>query len=292
MAHARPPWFDPALMPFESRWLDLDGHTLHYVDEGSGPVLLMVHGNPSWSFLYRRMIPALSDRFRCVAVDHPGFGLSTPAPGYGFTAAEHSAVLRGFVAALGLADVTPIVQDWGGPIALGAAVADPGRYAGLVVGNTWSWPSNLWTRSFGMVMGGPVIGGITSQRLNLFAGAMVPRMMRRRTLSARERAMYAGPFRTSAQRAPARTLAGQISGAAPFLRDLESRLPAIAHLPSLLFWATGDIAFGAGERRRWQGLLAERTDHTLEGAGHFWQDDAAEEAVQVIRDWFAGRGIG
>lgn len=288
----RPPWFDAGLMPFESHWLEMDGHTLHFVDEGSGPTLLMVHGNPSWSFLYRRMIPALSDRFRCIALDHPGFGLSQARPGYGFTAAEHSAVMRRFVAALDLSRITLVVQDWGGPIGLGAAVAEPDRYAALVVGNTWAWPSNLWTRSFGMVMGGPVIGPILTQRLNLFAGQMLPRMMRRRTLTPGERAMYAGPFPTPQSRAPARILASQISGAAAFLRDLESGLPEISGRPSLLLWATGDIAFGDGERRRWQQVLTDRTDHTLEGAGHFWQDDAAEEAVGAIRDWSSARGIG
>lgn len=288
----RPGWFDPGLMPFPSHWLEWDGHTLHYVDEGSGPTLLMVHGNPSWSFLYRRMIPALSDRFRCVALDHPGYGLSRARGGYGFTAAEHSEVLRGFVAALDLTGITPVAQDWGGPIALGAAVAEPARYTGLVLGNTWAWPSNLWTRAFGTVMGGPVVGPLLSQRLNLFAGQMLPRMMRRRTLTARERAMYGGPFRTAESRAPARILASQISGAGPFLRDLEARLPAISGLPSLLLWATGDIAFGEGERARWQQVLTDRTDHTLDGAGHFWPDDAAEEATDVIGAWLADRGTG
>jgi haloalkane dehalogenase len=198
--------------------------------------------------------------------------------------------VRRFVDTLDLRDVTMIVQDWGGPIGLGAAVRDPGRYSGLVIGNTWAWPSSLWTRAFGAVMGGPLTGPLMSQHLNLFVGQMVPRMMRRRSLTDAERAMYAGPFPTVESRRPVRVLPGQISAAEPFLRDLESRLPEIAGLPSLLLWADGDIAFGSGERNRWQQVLTDRTDHTLTGAGHFWQDDAGEEAAQVIGDWMVDRG--
>ena len=127
---ARPDWFDADLFPVTSRWLDVDGHTVHYVDEGSGPTLLMLHGNPTWSFLYRRLISGLRDDFRCVALDYPGFGLSTAAPGYGFTVAEHSGLVRRFVEALDLTEVTSVVQDWGGPIGMGAAISDPDRYAG------------------------------------------------------------------------------------------------------------------------------------------------------------------
>lgn len=86
---------------------------MHYVDEGDGPTLLMLHGNPTWSFLYRDMIAALRSQFRCVALDYPGFGLSSAAAGYGFTAAEHADVVEAFVAHLDLTDVTPVVQDWG-----------------------------------------------------------------------------------------------------------------------------------------------------------------------------------
>ena len=281
----RPDWFNAELLPYASNWVDIDGNDVHYLDVGSGPTLLMLHGNPTWSFLYRRMIARLSDHFRCVAPDYPGFGLSSARQGYGFAAAEHSCVVESFVTALDLQDITVIVQDWGGPIGLGAAVRDPQRYSRLVIGNTWAWPSSLWTKSFGQVMGGPVTGDLLNQRLNLFVKVMIPRMMRRRQLTDAERAMYASPFPTAQSRLPARILPREIRTARPFLQDLEGRLDAIRGLPSLLFWADGDIAFGEGERRRWQQLLTERTDHLLAGAGHYWQDDAGEEAAAVMRDW-------
>ena len=90
----RPAWVDDELFPFESRFVDIDGHSVHYVDEGSGPTLLFLHGNPTWSFVYREVIESLRDEFRCIAVDYPGFGLSSAAPGYRYLPAEHAQVRR------------------------------------------------------------------------------------------------------------------------------------------------------------------------------------------------------
>src|SRR5262245_43394003 len=86
----RPAWVNQELFPFESHFMDVDGARVHYVDEGQGPVFLAMHGNPTWSFLYRHIINGLKDRFRCIALDSPGFGLSTAPEGYGYTTAEHS----------------------------------------------------------------------------------------------------------------------------------------------------------------------------------------------------------
>src|ERR1035438_5030215 len=80
----RPVWVDDKLFPFTSRFVELSGNVVHYVDEGEGPILLMLHGNPTWSFVYRDVIAQLSGSFRCIAPDYPGFGLSSPAPGYQF----------------------------------------------------------------------------------------------------------------------------------------------------------------------------------------------------------------
>ncbi|HZD64918.1 MAG TPA: alpha/beta fold hydrolase, partial [Acidimicrobiales bacterium] len=109
-------WVPRELYPFESRYVDLAGARVHYIDEGRGPPLLALHGNPTWSFIYRGIVEGLADRFRCVAPDYPGFGLSTAPPGYGFTPAEHARVLEALVLELDLWDVTLMVQDWGGPI--------------------------------------------------------------------------------------------------------------------------------------------------------------------------------
>jgi haloalkane dehalogenase len=136
----RPSWIDQELFPFESRFLEVDGTRVHYIDEGQGPVFLALHGNPTWSFLYRHIIDGLKDRFRCLALDYPGFGLSTAPPGYRYTVAEHAKVVEGFVTRLGLDGITLMGQDWGGPIGLSVAIRHPERFRALVIGNTFGWP--------------------------------------------------------------------------------------------------------------------------------------------------------
>jgi haloalkane dehalogenase len=106
-----PAWLDRRLYPFTSQWLELAGHRLHYLDEGQGPTLLLLHGNLTWSFLYRHLVQQLAPHFRCIALDYPGFGLSTAGPGYGFTPREHSQVVEQFVDQLGLQDLRVMVQD-------------------------------------------------------------------------------------------------------------------------------------------------------------------------------------
>jgi haloalkane dehalogenase len=91
-AAGRPEWVAERLFPFESRFPELDEARVHYIDEGSGPTLLLLHGNPTWAFLYRNIVKGLTDRFRCIALDYPGFGLSTAPAGYDFTPAAHTEV--------------------------------------------------------------------------------------------------------------------------------------------------------------------------------------------------------
>ena len=287
----RPAWLSEDLFPFQSRYLDIEGHRVHYVDEGEGPVLLMLHGNPTWSFLYRRLIGDLSDSFRCIALDYPGFGLSTAADGYGFTAAEHSGVVSRFVAELGLDGITTISQDWGGPIGMGAAQGDPGQYRAFIIGNTWSWPvtDQRRVRQFSATLGEGRSGEMLSQRLNVFVKVFMKRGMRRRQPTSEEMAMWRGPFPTIESRYPVMVFPREIIAATSFLAELEEGLAAVADRPALLFHADKDLAFGYRDFARWQSIFGDHHAHVLEGAGHYWQDDAGPEAALVIRRWWADR---
>ena len=284
----RPDWLDPALFPFASRFVDVDGSRVHHVDEGTGPPLLLLHGNPTWSFLYREVIAGLRDRFRCVAVDYPGFGLSRPAPGYGFTPAEHAEVVRRLVLELDLRGVTLMVQDWGGPIGFAAATRTPERFSAFVVANTWAWPkSDLATQLFSRGLGGPV-GRRLIERRNVFVERILPAGVRRRTLSPEVMAAYRGPFPTPASRRPVAVLPGEILRSRPFLAQVEQRLPALADRPALILWPTADPAFRARERRRWEALFGHHETVLLEGAGHYVQEDAPEEIVAAVSAWRGG----
>ncbi|MFN8396957.1 MAG: alpha/beta fold hydrolase [Bacteroidia bacterium] len=132
-------WFDAASYPFPSKFQTVSGHRMHYIDVGSGPLILFVHGTPTWSYLYRQQIVALSREFRCVAIDHIGFGMSDKPKDAPYSPEWHSRSLEQFVDALGLQDFTLVVHDFGGPIGLSMAIRRPEIVKRVVLMNTFLW---------------------------------------------------------------------------------------------------------------------------------------------------------
>jgi haloalkane dehalogenase len=282
---SRPAWIPDGLYPFDSRYAEVGGARVHYVDEGSGPPLLLLHGNPTWSFLYRDVIKGLRDRFRCIAPDLPGFGLSRPPAGYGYTPREHAEVIEGLIRELDLKDVTMMVQDWGGPIGFAAATREPERFSRFVVGNTWAWPkSDAGTQAFSRFLGGPV-GGYLILRRNFFVERIIPGGVRLRKLPKQVMDAYRGPFPTPESRRPVHVFPREILRSRPFLAEVERGLPALRDRPALIVWPTKDVAFREPERKRWEEIFPDHRTTLLEGAGHYVQEDAPEAIVAAIRDW-------
>jgi haloalkane dehalogenase len=287
-SNIRPSWVDDDLFPFESRFVDIGGHTVHYVDEGSGPTLLLLHGNPTWSFLWRDVIRALRNDFRCVALDYPGFGLSTASPGYRYLPEEHAEVVTGFVDALGLEGVTLVGQDWGGPIGLAAAQRRPRLVERLVLANTWAWPVNgvLHFEAFGRIVGGPPVRFLVRQ-LNLLVNAFIPTGHRRRKPSAAEMAHYQKALNSPGRRHASAVLPGRVLASRAFFAEVEAGLVDVAHLPTLIVWGDADIAFRPQERERLQAAFPEHETVIVEGAGTYVESDAPEEFITAIRNWTA-----
>ena len=284
----RPAWVDDELFPFESRFVDIDGHTVHYVDEGSGPTLLFLHGNPTWSFDYRDVVRALRDEFRCVALDYPGFGLSSAGPGYRYLPEEHAAVVVDFLDHLGLSDVTLVAHDWGGPIGLYAVEQRPDTFERLVLANTWAWPLNgdLVVELASRLMGGP-IGRELIRRFNLFVNVMIPVGYRLRKPTPDEMAHYQNALATHDRREASAVFPRRITASRDFLAGIEAGLADLAALPTLIVWGDADFAFRAKERQRWEQIFADHRTVIIEGAGHFVQSDAPEEFAAAIRGWWS-----
>jgi len=281
----RPSWLPARLFPFESRFVDVDGARVHYVDEGDGSPLLLLHGNPTFSFLYRDIITGLRERFRCIAVDHPGFGLSAAPAGYRFTPAEHADVLEKVVQRLDLTGVTMMVQDWGGPIGFAVATRNPERFSAFVIGNTWAWPkSDPGTQVFSRTLGGPLGRYLIGQR-NFFIERIIPSGVRRKKLPAEVMDVYRGPFPTPESRRPMYVFPREILKSRPFLANIEAGLAKLTDRRVLLVWPTKDVAFRAAELRRWEQLFPDHRTVVLEGAGHYIQEDAPDEIVAAIRNW-------
>jgi haloalkane dehalogenase len=260
---------------------------VHYVDEGTGPVLLMVHGNPTWSFLFRHLILRLRDRFRCIALDLPGFGLSTAPAGYGYRPEEHERVLSAFVDALALERFTPVVQDWGGPIGLRAASRIPDRVERLVVGNTFCWPVNgdFHFEAFSRTMGGP-LGKFAIRNFNAFVNVFMPAGIKLRKVDATLLNAYRRPLPTPERRMPSYVFPHSILASRAFLAECDDALAALADKPALIVWGDADVAFRAQERARFEARLRNHRTVPLAGAGHYVWEDAPDAIADALLAWW------
>ena len=268
-----------------SRWADVLGCRLHYVDKGVGPPLLMLHGNPTWSFLYRHLIGDLQRDYRCVAPDYPGFGLSQAAVGYDFDPRSHARVIEEFLLTSDLRDVTLVAQDWGGPIGLWIAGRNPERFSGLVLGNTWGWPVNgdlifeLFSRFWGGALGRALV-----LNFNAFVNVLLPLGTVQRLPRAVMEA-YRAPFQRRAARLPTHLFPRAILGSRDFLVEVEAGLGRLKHLPVLLAWGARDPAFRAKERRRFEQVFPLSRTVVLPDASHYIQEDSPEKMAAAIRAW-------
>ena len=285
-AGERPEWVDDEMFPFDSHFVELDGNVVHYVDEGSGPILLMLHGNPTWSFLWRDVIRALQDDYRCIALDYPGFGLSTARPGYRYLPEEHADVVTSFVETLGLTGTTLVGQDWGGPIGLTVEQRRPGTFDRLVLANTWAWPTNgdLYVEFFSRFAGASPLRYL-ARRLNLVVNAFVPTGHHRRKPTTAEMTHYRRAQDTPARRQASAILPSRITASRAFFTDLESGLPATAHLPTLIVWGGADKVFRTKERERLEVTFPDHKTVIVEDAGLYVESDAPEDFAAAIRDW-------
>lgn len=274
---------DPQLYPFQSHWFDGAGPRVHYVDEGSGAAVVMFHGNPTWSFLYRKVILALRDRFRCIAVDYPGFGLSERPAGYGYTPAEHATVIGKLVDHLGLDGFTVVGQDWGGPIGMSVAVDRAQRVSGLVFANTWYWPARGSLTVFSVVMSSPPLQWLILRR-NFFVTGIMPRsVVKPLPPDVFQTYQMAQPL-PEARRGVAE-FPRQIRHARPMLSRLAKEAPAaLRGKPMELVWAMKDPAFGREPViQRWLRDFPQARVTRLDDASHFIQEDAPEALAAAVR---------
>lgn len=274
---------DRKLFPFESRWYEGAGSRVHYVDEGKGRPVVMFHGNPTWSFLYRKVISQLTGEFRCIAVDYPGFGISERPSGYGYTAAEHAQVIGKLVDELGLDGFIVVGQDWGGPIGMTVALERTKRVAGLVFANTWYWPARGSLNTFSLVMSSPPIQWLILNR-NSFVNFIMPRSV--------STPMPAEVFKTyqDAQPSPearrgVAEFPRQIRKARPMLERLAAEAPtALADKPLELVWAMKDPAFGnRAVMARWMRDFPTANLTEVPDANHYIQEDAPNAIAAAVR---------
>lgn len=288
--------FDHGLFPFESCYFDRgDAIRLHYVDEGQGPPVVMVHGNPTWSFYYRNLISALRASHRCLALDHVGMGLSDkPKLGqlYAYTLAERVADFSAWLDSLRLAaPIVLVVHDWGGMIGLAWATQQPERIAKLVILNTsgfplpddtpFPWPLALTRTS---------LGALLVQGFNAFSWVATIVAMTRTQMDENVRDAYTAPYDSWANRIATLRFVQDIpllatDASMAIVQTTAENLHRLADKPTVIAWGGRDFVFNDAFLGQFCRLLPNAAVHYFADAGHYVLEDVAAEVVPLIVDF-------
>ena len=288
---SRPRWLNVSLYPFTSRYVEIDGHKIHYIDEGTGPTLLFLHAVPLWSFQYRNIIPGLKDRFRCVALDYPGFGLSTAAPGYHGTLAGTSQLVEQFITALHLSDITLVGHDSSAAAGLGVVARHPQWFTGLVISNSFAWPledaPSIYR--FVRIVSSPAFRFMIVN-FNFLINYTVKQLADGK-LSEAERSAYRGPFIARGGRHHQHDMLKTLSHSREYLVDLQAKMQGLREMPALLIFSDNDSTYKAGFLGRYEKLFPRHRSVIIKSTGnsqadHFPQENAPGEIVVAIRDWW------
>lgn len=287
--------------PFEHHFFDSPMGAMHFVDEGEGHPILMLHGNPTWSFLYRKFVQAFASTHRVIAPDHLGFGLSDkPDKEDDYTIDAHVRNLEGLVEALDLRNITLVMQDWGGPIGLGMAARHPERVNRIVVINTFGFyppvdsmdPENLRLPAPLRLMRTKGIGDFLVRPMGFFERKAMPTAVGDKRTYRQVRHAYTGIFEGSGDRAgvmafprliptntrhPSAQLMLKETG--PYLDQFEG--------PARIFWGMKDPFFPVDVLAAWRKRLPQAEVTQLAEGKHYIQEDAPDTIIADLREFLA-----
>ena len=272
--------------PFESNWFERDGVSMHYVDEGEGIPVLLCHGNPDWSFLYRDIIKELSDECRLIAYDLPGFGFSETPAGYNFTPQEHAEWIDALVNEhLKLKEYIIVVGDWGGPTGLSVATQHPEKILGAVITNTWAWKAEGMLKAFSNINKTPIMNRLNTNRNFFVESLMIDGVNEASKNNEAIVNAYRLALPTAGSRIGVAEFPKQITIAESWLEKLENRLSTLSNKPIELIFGLKDFALGTPEiQERWLSFYPEANVQKLPDAGHFTQEDNPESFVIAIKN--------
>jgi haloalkane dehalogenase len=278
--------------PFTGNFLALGGLRYHYLDEGSGPPVIMVHGNPSWSFYYRNLTLALANRYRCIVPDHIGCGLSDK-PGddcYDYTLSQRVDDLERLLDHLGLTEnITLVLHDWGGMIGMAYAVRHPERIRRLVILNTAAFhlPKTKPFPPALRICRDSAIGAFLVRGFNAFSLAASYVGCKRNPMTPELRRLYRLPYNSWKNRIATLRFVQDIP-LTPGDRnyDLVSAISAgidqFRDLPMLIIWGELDFVFDRHFRDEWQRRFPKAEVHSFAEAGHYILEDLQETVVPMI----------
>ena len=277
-------WLNTKEYPFAHNYLTVDGAQLHYIDEGQGEVLLFVHGTPSWSFEFRNIIKHLSKNYRCIALDHIGFGLSDKPAGYDYSIQNHTATLLKLINHLQLNQFSMLVHDFGGIIGLAAAEQIPDKISKIIILNTWcrSIQDEPEYKKMKGILGSPLMPFLY-RYFNFSAKYILPAAFGERSrLTPEVHQQYLKPFGNASERNGTVAFAKSLLRDQQYYESIGKMLSVLKNKPVLIIWGMKD-AFITEKHLLWmqeQFPAAEVVKY--EDAGHFVLEEKSVVAGPVI----------
>lgn len=277
--------------PFSAHYLQLDGGRMHYIDEGTGPVIVMVHGNPTWSYYFRHLITALRVNHRVIALDHIGCGLSDKPQHYTYCLAQHIENLENLLTHLRIDRFSLVVHDWGGAIGMGSAVNRVDSIDKIVVMNTAAFRSTRIPLRIRLCRL-PVAGEIIVRMFNGFAWP-AQFMAVKKKLAGDVAKAYLAPYNNWHNRVGVYNFVRDIPldprhQSYATLVDIESKLPLLQAqaIPLLIVWGGGDFCFNGLFFAEWRKRFPEAEHHYFPDGGHYVLEDKLGEIVPLFRSFF------
>lgn len=283
-----------ALYPFESHWAEIGGHNLHYIDEGAGDPLVMVHGNPTWSFFFRGLVESLRPDYRTIALDHIGCGLSDKPSleQYPYTLDRRATDLESLLDSLGVNDrITLIVHDWGGMIGTLFATRHPERIKRLIVMNTAAFhlpADKKFPPSLSLIRKTP-FGPFLVRGLNAFClGAA--QFCAKTPLTRDVRDAYLAPHDTWENRLSVykfvQTIPLKVGDEGyDLVSQVQASLPAFHSIPMMIAWGLKDFIFDARFLQEWVTHFPNAEVHRFADAGHYLLEDKGPEVAALVREF-------
>lgn len=277
-------WLDTQEYPFTPHYFEINGQRLHYTDEGEGEVILFVHGTPSWSFDYRHIVKALRPGYRCIAIDHIGFGLSDKPAAYDYSTQNHSQTLEKFILEKDLTNIILVVHDFGGPIGLNVAINHPERFTNIVVMNSWLWsnegePEYIKLRK---ILKSPLLP-FFYRYLNFSPRFILPGSFGDKKLPKKLLRQYTRPFANASQRNGALAFARSLLNDQGWFEELWKKRQMLAGKPFLIIWGMKDPVLKAHLLDKFIFGFPKAKVVRLTTCGHFPQEEQPEEVITAIK---------
>ena len=279
--------YDRDLYPFNSNWININGNKVHFIDEGQGDTILFCHPPVASSFMYRNMIRILSKKFRCVALDFPGFGLSRAAPEYEFSIRSQAKIVEELIRHLELGPMYLVMQEVGGHAAISVFMRNPSWLKGIILTDTIIYPVSQYPKiKFMLNVVNSALFNMINSNFNLIINMLATSGIKRRKMNAEEKETYKAMFNNKRMRRMSTKLLHQLAEESSLFDQIQQAFETTFYRkPALLIYGEKDSLTRLGIPQRIHELLPNSEVHLIQGEEHFPHEGAPEEMSNIISHW-------